>query len=140
MSRRPAAPVTRIARIEVGTGAYDWWMTALEMVGDYGVLTREQGYAIGIHEDTPQPGFYRVPPPKRSLREDDRTSDAFVAIWQDGTTMRALWDGEPTDPVAVWAWCCRSPIDEDRYRAVEAAGFGVRALGIFAGQPATRSA
>jgi hypothetical protein len=110
---------------------YDWWASALELVGDYGVVSREQGYALGIHEDEPQPGFYRVPPPKRRLTENDDYPEAFVAIWPTPEGMAAVWDGAPIDAAAAWAWCCRYPIEEDRYRQAERRGFGAQALGLF---------
>ena len=102
---------------------YDWWLSALELAGDYGVLTREQMYTLGVHEDEPQPGFYRVPPPKRRLRDDDPIDDAWVAIWPTDNGLAALWNGEPTEPCAAWAWCCKAPVSEERYRKMEMAGF-----------------
>jgi hypothetical protein len=98
--------------------SFDWWMSALEMAGDYGKLTREQMAALGCHEDEPQPGFWRVPP-TRHFSSDE----AFVAIWHDGQDMRAVWDGAPIDPTAAWSWCLRYPIEEERYRAAERRGF-----------------
>lgn len=119
--------------------SYDWWLSALELVGDYGVLTREQCMALGVHEDVPQPGFYRVPPPKRRLTDRDDLDEAMVAIWKQGDALYALWNGEPMDAFSAWAWCCRTPIDEIRYRRAERRGF--TNLGAFAsGSPAARAA
>jgi hypothetical protein len=93
----------------------DWYLAALEMVGDYGTLTREQCARLGVHEDDPQPGYYRVPPPKRVLREADDLDEVYVRIWSDGDGCRAEWQGHPMDACAAWTWCCRYPISEERY-------------------------
>ncbi len=94
--------------------AYDWWLSALELAGDYGVLTREQLYDLGCHENEPQPGFWRVPPPKRGFRAGD-DDEVYVRIWPEGAGLRAHWQGEPIDACAAWSWCCRYPISEERY-------------------------
>lgn len=108
----------------------DWYLTAIEIVGDYGTLSREQCATLGIHEDDPQPGYYRVPPPKRALREADDLDEVYVRIWSDGDTCRAEWQGSPMDACAAWTWCARYPISEDRY--YRAARHGFTNLGAFA--------
>lgn len=97
----------------------DWYLAALELVGDYGTLSRDQCAKLGIHEDEPQPGFYRVPPPKRALRDADELDEVYVRIWREGDSVLAHWQGYPMDACAAWAWCCRYPIDEERYLAAE---------------------
>ena len=97
------------------TASYDWWLRALELVGDYGVLTREQCARLGIHEDEPQAGYYRVPPPKRQLIESEPLDEVFVRIWTDNGQAVAHWQGHPMDACAAWTWCCRYPISEERY-------------------------
>lgn len=107
----------------------DWYLSALELVGDYGTLSRDQCALLGVHEDEPQPGWYRVPPPKRRLREADDLDEVYVRIWREGDTVLAEWQGRPMDACAAWAWCCRYPISEERY---ERAKRGERArLGAF---------
>jgi hypothetical protein len=112
--------------------ASDWYLTALELVGDYGTLTRDQCAALGIHEGEPQPGFYRVPPPKRALREADDLDEVYVRIWTQSGSVQAEWQGHPMDACAAWTWCCRTPISEERYERAKAAGFGAKKIGLFA--------
>lgn len=111
------------------TSTYDFWLSALELAGDYGILDRAQLASLGVHEDEPQPGFWRVP-----FTADSDT--AFVAIWNDGSRLRAMWDNVEANPFDCWLACCRSPISEERYRRAERARFEHMQLGIFG----TRSA
>lgn len=103
------------------TGAYDWWMTALELAGDYGSLTREQMVTLGIHEDEPKAGFYRAP--SERVSSGGEVHDSHIAIWPHGGTLVALWDGAPIETTAAWGWCCRYPISEERYRRAERRSF-----------------
>jgi hypothetical protein len=82
---------------------YDWWSRTLK------------GEELPIHEDTPQPGFYRV-------RKKDKSFDR-VAIWRDKSgELRAARDGRAADPVQIWTWACRYPVSEAEFRKVEAGG------------------
>jgi hypothetical protein len=68
-----------------------------------------------IHENDPQPGFYRTKP-----RAGERSLP--VAIWRDDAGVHALRDGFPVDPCAVWTWCCMHPISYDTYLVVAERG------------------
>ena len=68
-----------------------------------------------IHENDPQPGFYRTKP-----RAGERVLP--VAIWKDGTGVHALRDGFPVDPCTVWTWCCMHPVPYETYAAVAERG------------------
>jgi hypothetical protein len=75
------------------------------------------GGAFGpIHENVPQPGYYRTKPGR-----DGRMLP--VAIWReaDGTVM-AIRDGVEVDPSTIWTWCCMNPVAYDTYVAVAEKG------------------
>lgn len=78
------------------TTDYDWWQAALA------------GDIEPIHESDPQPGFYR------SKKKEGGYE--LAAIWRDA-------DGEiKQKPANCWTWCCKNPVSEADYRAVEAGG------------------
>jgi hypothetical protein len=79
--------------------SFNFWQNA--MVGRFGP----------IHENDPQPGFYRTKP-----RAGERSQP--VAIWADEAAVHALRDGFPVEPSAVWTWCCMHPVSYDTYVAV----------------------
>lgn len=82
---------------------FTWWRSALS--GSFGP----------IHENLPQPGYYRTKP----LRGE---AGAPVAIWFDGENLRALRSGRPVDPFSVWTWCCQHPVSHEAYVAVAEQG------------------
>lgn len=88
---------------------YDFWQRALagEEVG---------GPTLPLHEDSPQPGFWR----KRISKAGGYLP---TAIWrgEDGALI-GLLDGRETNPVDLWTYCCRFPISEEHYRARVATG------------------
>lgn len=114
------------------TSTYDFWLSALELAGDYGILGRAQLASLGVHEDEPQPGFWRVPPPKRRLSDNQDMDESWVAIWPQGDGLAAVWNGEPTDPCSAWLWCCKTPVSEERWRRMERDNFGRPRVGLFA--------
>lgn len=68
-----------------------------------------------IHEDDPQPGFYRK-------RTGKAAGYVGVAIWeQDGKMTSAVGAGT-MDPREVWTYCCSHPITEEQYRSWLAGG------------------
>lgn len=81
-----------------------WWRKALQ--GSFGP----------IHENDPQPGYWRTRPRRGHPGEP-------VAIWRepDGS-LQAVRAGRPADPFAVWTWCCRNPVSEEVYRYVAEQG------------------
>lgn len=85
------------------TQGYDWWRKALSGV-------KVGGSDLPVHEGEPKPGFYR----KRTSRGGTFVP---VAIWQEGTEMVALVNGEEIAAVEVWTYCCRYPVEEGWYRA-----------------------
>jgi hypothetical protein len=84
---------------------YVWYFRALK------------GLDQEIHENEPQPGFYRT---RRS--KADR-SFAPVAIWIDADgNMQATKDGSEIDPFAIWTYACRHPVPEAEWRKAVADG------------------
>jgi len=83
---------------------FAYWRNAL--VGSFGA----------IHENDPQPGYYRTRPGR-----DGRALP--VAIWRetDGR-IAAIRDGRPVDPSAIWTWCCLNPVAYETYVAVAERG------------------
>ena len=75
------------------------------------------GGAFGpIHENDPQPGYYRTRPGR-----DGRSLP--VAIWRrDDGRLMAIRDGVEVDPCAIWTWCCLNPVAYDTYVAVAEKG------------------
>src|SRR5512141_1310070 len=70
------------------------------------------GTASPIHENDPQPGYYRM----RSSRGGPWLP---VAIWRDSDgSLKALRDGAPADAQDLWTWCCRYPVAYETYLAV----------------------
>jgi hypothetical protein len=93
------------------TDHYAFWRGALALVGDCGTLSREQIMQLGgVHENSPQPGFYRKP------RKGEVAQP--VAIWMDASGPVALLGGEMADASAVWTWCCKCPVSHETYTAV----------------------
>jgi hypothetical protein len=80
------------------THTFTYWQNALQ--GTFGP----------IHENDPQPGYYRTKPGRK-----ERSMP--VAIWKDDDGLHALRDGLPVDPSAVWTWCCQHPVAYDTYVA-----------------------
>ena len=83
--------------------SFAYWQTA--MSGRFGP----------VHENDPQPGFYRTKP-----RGGERAVP--VAIWRDERGVHALRDGFPVEPSAVWTWCCMHPVSYETYVAVAELG------------------
>jgi hypothetical protein len=75
------------------------------------------GGAFGpIHENDPQPGYYRTKPGR-----DGRMLP--VAIWREADgRVTAIRDGVAVDPCAVWTWCCLNPVAYETYVAVAETG------------------
>ncbi len=79
--------------------SYDYWQNAL--AGNFGP----------VHEDSPQPGFYRK-------RTGKSAGYVPVAIWVDGPGgIECLVDGAERDASEVWTYCCPHPITEEQYHA-----------------------
>ena len=83
---------------------FAYWRNAL--VGSFGA----------IHENDPQPGYYRTKP--------GRDGKALpVAIWREADgRVAAIRDGVPVDPSAIWTWCCLNPVAYEAYVAVAERG------------------
>ena len=73
------------------------------------------GATLPIHENEPQPGYYRV-------RESKAGPFLAVALWRENGVLRALKQGRPADAGALWTWCCRHPIAYELYVAVAERG------------------
>ncbi len=85
------------------TASFEWWRNAL-------------AGAVGpLHENQPQPGYYRKPARHGEPAE-------AIAIWAEGDTLHALRNGRDVDPCAIWTWCCREPITYETYVAVAERG------------------
>lgn len=82
---------------------YDYWREALA------------GGNPAVHENAPQPGFYRTKGGKGREPEP-------VAIFEHNGALVALRSGNPVDPGEVWTWVCTSPISHDVYEAVAERG------------------
>lgn len=90
--------MTALAKVQDQKPDYTYWMNAL--TGTFGP----------VHDDDPQPGFYR----KRTRKAAGYVP---VAIWeQDGKLIAAI-DGHAGDANAVWTYCCTNPIREEHYHA-----------------------
>jgi hypothetical protein len=76
-----------------------WWRKALE--GEFGP----------IHENDPQPGWYR-------MRHGRHGPWVPVRIALSGDGLIAEKAGRCVDPGDVWTWCCRYPVAEAEARAV----------------------
>ncbi|MEJ1933453.1 hypothetical protein WDZ92_24905 [Nostoc sp. NIES-2111] len=85
------------------TASFTWWHKALE--GSFGP----------IHENDPQPGFYRTRPRKGESGDP-------VAIFETPEGLKALRAGRLVDPCDVWTWCCMQPITRETYIAVAERG------------------
>jgi hypothetical protein len=107
----------------------DWYLSALELVGDYGTLTREQCARLGVCMGDAHPGWYLVPVPSRWLREGAPPPEHYIRIWSEAGATLATIDGIPTDPADAFQAGCRNPISEDRY--YRAARHGFTNLGAF---------
>lgn len=82
---------------------FTWWRNALS--GSLGL----------IHENDPQPGYYR-------MRDGKGGAFVPVAIWHDGSGLNALRRGRQVNPCSVWTWCCREPVAYETYVAVAERG------------------
>ena len=83
---------------------FAYWRNAL--VGSFGA----------IHENDPQPGYYRTKPER-----DGRMLP--VAIWKEADgRLRAICDGVEVDPSTIWTWCCLNPVAYETYVAVAETG------------------
>lgn len=107
----------------------DWYLSALELVGDYGTLSRDQCAMLGVREGDAHPGFYRIPTPKRWLRDGPPPSERYVQIWTVPGGVFATIDGVQADPADAFQAGCRTPISEERY--YRAARHGFTNLGAF---------
>ena len=85
------------------SASHDWWRSALS------------GSIGPVHENLPQPGYYRTKPHKGERGDPG-------AIWFDGENLRALRAGRPVDPYEVWTWCCQHPVTHEAYVAVAEQG------------------
>ncbi len=84
----------------IATDTLTYWRNALE--GKFGP----------VHENDPQPGWYRT----RGSRER-RAAAVEIFVDVDGS-LRAVRDGVPVDPCAVWTWVCMNPVPHEDYLAV----------------------
>jgi hypothetical protein len=93
---------------------YDFWHRALagEKIG---------GPDLPIHEDAPQPGFYRrrFAGERRGMGEGVAPLTPFIpiAIFEQDGALVALIEERYEDPVKHWLSCCRHPVSEEAYRA-----------------------
>src|SRR3954470_20566549 len=83
---------------------YAWYHNALAKI------------AQEVHDDPPEPGFYRVRPKK-----GDRGWSP-VAIWWSGGELKATKDGKACDPYEIWTYACRNPVVEKVWREVAKTG------------------
>lgn len=85
--------------------SYSWWRQAL--LGEFGP----------IHENDPQPGYFR-------MRKGRGGPWVPVAIWDAdaGSCLACLVDGSEKDPFEVWTWVCRYPVPYETYVAVAEQG------------------
>lgn len=81
---------------------YDWYFAALKQPA-------EIGKSLPVHENEPQPGFYRK-------RRGKSGGWYPVAIWHDGEKLTAALGENIQDPFALWTWVCRQPVTEEAYR------------------------
>lgn len=90
--------MTALAKVQDQKPDYTYWMNAL--AGTFGP----------VHDDDPQPGFYRK-------RTGKAAGYVPVAIWPQDGKMVALVDGKEADASAIWTYVCEYPILEEWYRA-----------------------
>lgn len=83
--------------------AYTYWRNAL--AGNFG----------DVHDDEPQPGFYR----KRISKGGPFYP---IAIWAQGGKMMAKFMDGVADASEIWTFCCQHPITEAEYRKVAEQG------------------
>jgi hypothetical protein len=74
--------------------SFSWWQDAVD--GHFGQMTT-----------TPEWGYYKT----------RRKNGAWepVAIWEEDGVLKALRNGEPTDPHQVWEWCRTHPVEYEDY-------------------------
>lgn len=82
---------------------YTYWQNALQ--GNFGP----------VHDDDPQPGFYRK-------RTGKAAGYVGVAIWEHDGKMVCVCGAGTMDPNEVWTYCCPHPITEEQYRDWRAGG------------------
>lgn len=91
---------------------YAYWMAALRLTDGKRPLTRPEMTSLGISEDNPGSGFYRVRLVPRG------PFDGPVAIWEDKDAgITATLAGMNADVTETWLRACRYPIKEITYRA-----------------------
>jgi hypothetical protein len=80
--------------------------------------------------DKPEVGFYRTKlckggpwVPVRIFLQHPTDPLTGEVLTERSPTLMAEKNGEPTDPHAVWAWCCDKPISADEYEVMR--GFPV---------------
>lgn len=88
------------------TNEYDWYFAALNDVGAI-------GKSLPVHENEPQPGFYRKRRGKGGPYQP-------VAIWRNDGNLTAMLGEDIADPFELWTWVCRQPVTEEAYRAAVA--------------------
>lgn len=85
---------------------YDFWIAALKDPAQI-------GNKLSVHENDPQPGFYR-------MRAKDEGADMIpVAIWENaaGEIVAKVGSRMHDFPAEVWTFCCRYPVSEEDCRA-----------------------
>lgn len=85
---------------------YDFWQAALKDPAQIGAK-------LPVHENDPQPGFYR-------MRAKDEGADMVpVAIWENaaGEIVAKVGNRMHDFPAEVWSFCCRYPVSEEDCRA-----------------------
>lgn len=91
---------------------YDFWQAALKDPAQIGAK-------LPVHENDPQPGFYR-------MRAKDEGADMVpVAIWEGAAGIVAKVGSAMAQHVdAIWTFCCRYPVSEQDYRdAIDGKGW-----------------
>lgn len=82
---------------------YTYWQNAL------------QGNFLPVHEDSPQPGFYRQ-------RNGKAKGYYPAAIWKEEGLLVASVAGMMADPGSIWTYVCQHPVTEQQYRDRVATG------------------
>src|SRR3990167_7097434 len=77
---------------------YSWWREAIK------------GNVGPISADHPQCGRFKM----RRAKDGPYLP---VAIFQDGGALKAAVVKDMVDPLTIWTYCAKHPIDEDTYRA-----------------------
>lgn len=90
--------------------SYDYWVAALRLTDGKRQLTRPEMASLGVSEDNPGSGFYRVRLVPRG------PFDGPVAIWVHEGQPVATLAGMPADLTDTWLHACRFPIHERIYR------------------------